>query len=267
MKPFYESALSSLYAGDCVEVMRSLIDEGKRVDKVITSPPYNIIRPDAVDRGYDLYKDGMTNEQYIDWIVSIFELYDRIVNPNGCVMWNMSYGTENTECMSLCVADVIRRTNWTLADVIVWKKSGAWPNNVSPNKMTRVCEFVYVFCRRSEFNTFTSNKKIVGKMPHTGQNVYENVFNFISAENNDGFTELNRATFSTEFVNQLINRYVTLSDTVLDNFSGTGTTMVCCEKRNRKGIYIELSEKQCEYSVKRLKRGVQTNLFDFENQQ
>ena len=262
MEEYLKTEFSTLYNADCVKVMKSLAKKGILVDKVITSPPYNIVRPNATDRGYDLYKDGMTNEEYSAWIVNIFKLYDAIVNKNGCIIWNMSYGTENTTCMNLTIAEIIRNTNWTLADIIVWKKQSATPNNVSSNKVTRICEFVYIFCRINEFNTFTANKKIIGYREDTKQAIYENIFNFIASKNNDESTELNKATFSTDFVNEIIERYILPTDIVLDNFSGTGTTMVACERRKRKGIYIELSTAQCEYSAKRLQKGIQYSLFD-----
>ena len=45
-----------------------------------------------------------------------------------------------------------------IADVITWKKRSALPNNTSPNKCTRICEYVCVFCRKEEYDTFkTSN--------------------------------------------------------------------------------------------------------------
>ena len=262
MKAFYETDLSVLYNGDCLEVMKDLLEQKIQINKVITSPPYNIVRPNSTDRGYDLYKDGMTNEQYIKWIIDIFDVYDKLLASNGCVVWNMSYGTENTTCMSLTIAEILKNTNFTLADILVWKKPSATPNNVSSNKMTRICEFVYVFCRKSEFNTFTSNKKMIGRREDTEQAIFENVFNFISAPNNDEPTELNKATFSTDFVDQIIDRYVLPTDIVMDNFSGTGTTMIACERRNRKGFYIELSEAQCKYTIERMKKGIQTRLFD-----
>jgi len=258
----FQTELSKLYNGDCINVMKALINKGITFDKVITSPPYNIIRPNSIDRGYDIYKDGMSNEDYIKWIVDIFNIYSSILNKNGCILWNMSYGTENTTCMSLAIAEILKSTDFTLADIIVWKKKSATPNNVSSNKLTRICEFVYVFCRKNEFNTFTTNKKIIGYRDDTKQAIYENVYNFINAKNNDNSTELNKATFSTDFVNSLIDMYVLKDDIVLDNFSGTGTTMYACESRNRKGYYIELSKEQCDYSIKRIKNGVQTKLFD-----
>ena len=178
MIEYYKDDLIKLYNGDCLGVMQELAQRGKYVDKIITSPPYNIIRPNSTDRGYDLYKDGMSNEEYIDFTLRVFEKYDKLLSQNGCIIYNMSYGTENTEVMNLTVAEILRQTDFTLADVMVWKKKSATPNNVSANKMTRICEFVYVFCRRSEFQTFTANKKVVGLRPDTQQKVYENVFNF-----------------------------------------------------------------------------------------
>ena len=165
--------------------------------------------------------------------------------------------------MNLTVAEILKQTDFTLADILVWKKSSATPNNVSSNKMTRICEFVYVFCRRSEFFTFTSNKKVICRREDTQQAIYENVFNFFAAPNNDESQELNKATFSTEFVENIIDRYVKKNDIVLDNFSGTGTTCVACKSRGIHAIGIELSEKQCEFSAKRIKKGVQISMFAF----
>ena len=208
MEKFYENDLVTLFNGDCVEVMKNLIDSGIKVDKVITSPPYNIIRNSDSGRCYDFYKDDKENNDYIKWIINIFELYDKILNENGCIIWNMSYGSENTELMNLCIAEILKRTNFTLADILIWKKQSAIPNNVSNNKMTRICEFVYIFCRRNEFYTFTTNKKQISTMQPTGQAVYENVFNFFETKNNDRVTELNKATFSSDFVDKLISIYI-----------------------------------------------------------
>lgn len=261
MNKYFETKYSVLFNGDCIEIMNELIEQNIMIDKVITSPPYNIIRPNSIDRGYDEYKDGMSNKEYIKWTLDIFNCYEKILNKNGCIIYNMSYGTENTEVMNLTVAEILKNTNFTLADILIWKKNCATPNNVSSNKMTRICEFVYVFCRRKEFNTFITNKKKIGEREDTKQSIYENVFNFFQAPNNDESTELNKATFSTEFVRNIIDRYVKKEDVVLDNFSGTGTTLIACEMREIKSIGIELSKKQCKHTINRLKKGIQTTLF------
>jgi len=221
------------------------------VDLVITSPPYNIIRPNSKDRGYDLYKDGMSNDEYIEWTLKMFKGFDNVLAKNGIVLYNMSYGTENTTLMSLVVADIIRKSNFTLADIIIWKKKSATPNNVSHNKMTRIVEYVYVFCRKDESNTFNCNKKELSKR-ETGQSIYENVFNFINAKNNDGRNELNKATFSSEFVRKLLNIYAKKNSLIYDPFMGTGSTAVACIIDGHNYIGSEISTEQCEHAKKRV---------------
>lgn len=235
--------------------------KSKSIDLIITSPPYNIIRPNSTDRGYDLYKDGMSNNEYIDWTLNIFREFDRCLVRDGIVLYNMSYGTENTILMSLVVADIIRKSDFTLADIIVWKKKSATPNNVSHNKTTRIVEFIYVFCRKDEFHTFNCNKQKL-KERESGQAIYENVYNFISAPNNDGSTDLNKATYSTKLVRTLLKMYAKPSSLVYDPFMGTGTTAVACVIDGHDFIGSEISSKQCEYAEKRLSPYLnQTSLF------
>ena len=231
------------------------------IDLIITSPPYNIIRPNSTDRGYDLYKDGMSNEEYIDWTIDMFKEFERCLIKDGVVLYNMSYGTENTILMSLVVADIIRRSDFTLADIIVWKKKSATPNNVSHNKTTRIVEYIYVFCRKDEFNTFNCNKKKL-KERESGQAIYENIYNFISAPNNDGSTDLNKATYSTKLIRTLLNIYAKPNSLVYDPFMGTGTTAVACIIDGHDYIGSEISDKQCEYAQKRINPYIsQTSLF------
>lgn len=241
--------INKIYNEDCIFTMSNL--KGK-VNAVITSPPYNIIRPNSTDRGYDIYKDDKTNDEYIDWTLDIFKGYNNILEKDGVVLYNMSYGTENTILMSLVIADIIRKSDFTLADIIVWKKQMATPNNVSHNKMNRIVEYIYVFCRKDEFYTFNCNKKKL-KERETGQAIYENVFNYISAKNNDGSTDLNKATYSTELIRKLLLLYTKENDVIYDSFMGTGTTANACIIEKRKYIGSELSKEQCEYAEQRLK--------------
>ena len=163
----------------------------------------------------------------------------------------MSYGNENPEQMYLTIAEIINRTNFTIADTIIWKKKSALPNNVSHNKLTRICEFVFVFCRKDEYKTFVGNKKIKSQSK-TGQNYYENIYKKKKEKNNDGANKLNKATYSSELCEQLLNIYAKPNSIVYDNFNGTGTTGVACIKLGLNYIGSELSEEQCKFSIERL---------------
>jgi site-specific DNA-methyltransferase (adenine-specific) len=163
----------------------------------------------------------------------------------------MSYGTENSSLMSLTIAEIINNTNFEIADIIIWKKKSATPNSTSHNKLTRICEFVYIFCRKNEISTFKTNKKNVNSM-NSGQLVYENIFNFIDASNNDESNDLNKATFSSEFVRKLFKIYAKENSLVYDPFMGTGTTAKACIIDKHNFIGSELSKSQVEYANKRL---------------
>lgn len=257
---YFEIENCHIYNTDCLKWMEAISKSDAKMNIVLTSPPYNTGRPcfgeDKLknhEGRYDIFFDNKTNDEYSDWTVELFSKFDAILSKNGVVLYNMSYSSENTECMFLTVADVIRKSNFTVADHIVWKKSTALPNNTSPNKLTRIFESVFVFCRKSEFKTFTCNKNVTS-VRATGQKMYQNIFNFIEARNNDESCKLNKATFSTEFVTKLLEIYAKTDDIVYDPFSGTGTTAKACLLKGLEFHGTELSENQFEYTKERLQR-------------
>ena len=256
---------------DCIHFMNMLSEKNRKVDVVLTSPPYNTSRPSSErsmknhEGRYKVYDDLKTGEEYCDWCVNIFNHIDTILKPNGVVLWNVSYGTDatiNTEGIGLMwnsISDIIRHTNFTVADKIVWKKKSALPNNVSPNKLTRIYEEVFVFCRKSEYKTFHANKE-VSKIGKNGQQFYKVIYNFIEAPNNDGSTSLNKATYSSNLCVQLLNMYAPKKGLVYDPFMGTGTTGIACEALDLNCIGTEIDAEQVEYSKERLNKFREKNI-------
>lgn len=250
--------------GDCLEWMDKIFEKsGQCIDVVLTSPPYNTSRPSTersmknYEGRYGVYEDLKTNAEYCDWCINIFNYINKILKPNGVVLWNVSYGTDatvNTEGIGLMwnsISDIIRYTDFTVADKIVWKKKSALPNNVSPNKLTRICEEVFVFCRKKEYKTFYANKEL-GKIGKNGQQFYKVLYNFIEAPNNDGACKLNKATYSSNLCVQLLNMYAPPNALVFDPFMGSGTTGIACDMLGLNCIGTEIDKAQVEYSKERL---------------
>lgn len=193
--------------------------KGKKIDVILTSPPYNTGRPSNSERSrknmegrYDVHLDTMSKDEYCNWCVKIFKDFDEILSKNGVILWNVSYGSDstvNTEGIGLLwlsIADIIRETNFTVTDRIIWEKSNELPNNVIPNKLTRIVEDVFVFVRKQEYKTFNCNKEI-SKIGQNGQTFYKNYYNFIEAKNNDGSCKLNKATYSSDLCEKLLSIY------------------------------------------------------------
>jgi DNA modification methylase len=195
----------------------------------------------------------MSDDEYNEFTVNLFNEFDRILNLNGVVLYNISYGNNNRDGMFKAVNAIITNTPFTIADVIVWKKSSALPNNCSPNKLTRITEFVFVFCRLNEVNTYYCNKPVVSTRS-TGQKSYGNIFNFIEAKNNDGSCPYNKATYSTELCEKLLSIYAPKNAYVYDPFMGSGTTAVACERMGFTCYGSEISTNQVKFSIDRIKK-------------
>ena len=244
---------------DCLNTMSRLPE--KSIDLVLTSPPYNIIRPNCKDWGYDLHVDNKSNDEYIEWTLDVFNGFDRILKTDSPVIYNLNYGTENPTQMNLTVSEILNKSSFTLADIIIWKKGNAIPNNTSPNKLTRIVEFIYIFCRKSEYDSFKTNKKFT-KKNSVNQSYYAPIYNFINAVNQDEYNKLNTATFSSELVRKLLDIYAKPNSLIYDSFMGTGTTAVGSVMNNHRFIGSEISKEQCDYIKKRIEPYLtQTKLF------
>lgn len=256
--------MNKIYNEDCMVTLDRMIDGNIKIDGVITSPFYNTNREKKplkeingnyfhlnYRRRYDEFDDMMTEDDYITFTVDLFNKIDKVLVKNGCVLYNMSYGTENTDLMYKTLFNIIDKTPFTIVDTISWKKKNALPNSVSPNRLTRICEFIYVIVRKDEIKTFKANKEVSSIRPNS-QKMYKNYFNFIEARNNDGSCHLNKATYSSELVVKLIDIYFKENSLIYDPFMGTGTTAVGCLLRKCGYIGSEISEKQVQYAINRI---------------
>lgn len=258
--------LNKIYNEDCIQTMKLHIDE-KSVDVILTSPPYNTSRSgNSKTKGcanirYDCYNDMLDDEEYINWTLDLFNNYDKVLKNNGCILYNMSYSSEKTHLIWDVVSAIKKKTSFIVADCIAWKKPNTSPNSCSYNKLTRIIEWVFVFCRKDEFMTFKCFKG-VSSIRYTGQKSYHSVSNLIEAPCNDGKNGINYATFSSSLVQQLLRIYAQKGFVIYDSFMGTGTTAIGALKEDMCYIGSEISSEQCEYAEKRIKNeSMQLTLF------
>lgn len=267
--------VDKIYNEDCFKTMERI--PSKKVDIILTSPPYNTGKSVSgsnaksvknLDARYDVYLENKTDSEYIEWTIDLFMNFDRILNENGVVLYNLSYcsgdvknGYKSTDLMWKVIASICEKSNFTVADRIIWKKKSALPNNRSHNKLTRICEDVFVMCRKSEYMTFHANKAVVSISngeKRKGQKSYENIFNFIEAKNNDGVCPYNKATFSSDLCEQLLTIYAPKNAVVYDPFMGSGTTAVACLNMGLHYIGSEISENQVAWANDRIEKAKPT---------
>lgn len=247
--------------GDSLKLIKEL--PANSIDYIITSPPYNYSSTlnsqrdkngkRKKDNMYDFFKDYMSSDEYCQWTIELFNEFDRVLKKGGIILYNFSFSAENPMLPQLMLASIHIATKFTKEGVIQWikKKAMVSNSNVLPQKYS---EDLYILMRKGEKKYAKTNRK-VSSVSKNGRINYKQFPNVIYAANGTQIDNLNRATFSTDLINQLLDGFVSDNTVVLDPFMGTGTTAVSClnAKRGIKFIGMELSSKQVAYSYKRVK--------------
>ena len=249
--------LDKIYNEDCFDTIRSMTYGGQRVDLVLTSPPYNMTsrKGGYADTGrYDVYQDWKTEKEYLTWTCELFNEIDAILKENRAVLYNFSYSIENPSLPYKLVTKIEQGTDFRLVDTIIWKKKCGLPFPANGKRLSRNWEYVFVFVRKDEMDTYENNRKVKSVSEKTGQKYYEATYNFVEARNNDGKCPYNQATYSTELCEKLLNIYCKDGWVVFDPFIGSGTTAAACIKSGRDIHYIgsEISENQVKFAEERI---------------
>jgi len=232
--------INKIYNESNLETMSKISDEF--IDGIITSPPYNITtkRKDCYyNNGYSDI-DNLSEDDYIKLRILEFKEFSRILKKDGVICYNISYHNENPILPTLLMSELHRSTDLTIADIIVWKKSNSIPFQTSPNKLSRLCELVYVIVKKDSLHTFRANKEVSSINKKTNQKFYKNYTNLVEAKNNDGIKSKLKAAYSEDFVSKLINIYFESGSLIYDPFSGLGTTARSCIKNNINYIASEI---------------------------
>ena len=82
------------------------------------------------------------------------------------------------------------------------------------------------------------------------QGTIKNVYDGKPNRNNE-FSKVHAATFPVDLPEWIIKNFSKQNDLIGDCFGGTGTTLIACEKTNRKCYMMELDPKYIDVIIKR----------------
>lgn len=201
---------------------------GQRADICFTSPPYN--GDTHLDYGdgknkklYENNFDSKTSEDYISFCHEI--LKNIFIITRGFIFWNVSYNAKSRFEYIKAITPFVDN----LWETIVWKKTGM----PIQSGLTRNCEFI--FC----FKGYEPKTKHLGDLNETNLNLWE-ISNI-----NSQIKESHRACFPVELPIRGIELSSNINDIVFEPFGGSGSTLIACEKTNRKCLMMELDPKYC----------------------
>jgi site-specific DNA-methyltransferase (adenine-specific) len=217
MKPYYDDGRGIvIYHGDCREILPSL----PKVDLVLTDPPYGEVNQE--DSGLRCLDKGSADE------IKGGELEAILSIDSDCF-----YVWCGTEQVSLLRAGFVARAFSTRLGI--WEKTNPSPMNGQFIWLSGLEACVFAKRNGAPFNEFC--KSAIWKGPT--ESVTEHP------------TEKPIWLF-----HKLILASSNQSQTILDPFMGSGTTLRAAKDLGRKAIGIEIEERYCEIAARRLQQEV-----------
>lgn len=243
-QPYFLGGEVCLYLGDCLEVMLDLEEES--VNCVITDPPY-----------------GDTS---LDWDVPVSEwmtLIRRVLKPSGSV-W--VFGS-----LRMFMEHRHEFSGWTYAQEIVWEKHNG--SSFHADRFKRVHEIAVQWYRgpwgdiyKNPVMTNDATARTVRRKqrpPHTGHieaGSYASVDggpklmrSVVYAPSCHGYAQ-HPTQKPVEILRPLIEYSCQPGGTVLDPFSGVGSTGVAAREMGRSAVLVEVDEPYCALAADRLKQ-------------
>lgn len=250
--------MNKLINGDCLEVMDKLINDGVKVDAIITDPPY-----------------GTTACNW-DSVIPFDEMWNRInqlINDNGAIVL---FGSEPFS--SALRMSNIKNYKYDL----IWKKSKCGSPLTAKYKPLTKHENISVFEKKGRRTNY--NPQMVAGTPYkrkyTPNKVNNMQFGIKGIETDNKGTrhptsildfpqkwrrqdQVHPTQKPVELMEYLVKTYTNENDMVLDFTMGSGTTGVACKHLNRDFIGIELDEKYFNVSKERINEPYKENdIFD-----
>lgn len=238
-----------LYNGDCLEVMDRLIQDGIKVDAIITDPPY-----------------GTTACKW-DSVIPFDEMWSSLKKLSNDSTPIVLFGAEP-------FSSGLRMSNikYYKYDWIIEKTAATGHLNAKKMPM-RASELVSVFykkqCVYNPQKTFGHQRKIstaihkancvkTDNYGEHGLTTYDSTERYPRSILRFKWDKQKSALHPTQkpvaLMEYLIKTYTNEGDTVLDFTMGSGTTGVACMKTNRKFIGIELDEEYFKIAEARINR-------------
>lgn len=219
-----------LINGDCYD---ELIKINKNsIDLILIDPPYNISRQsgfsrikDSADSIIKLKYHNMSidfgdwDKKEINWNILFFE-FNRILKKGGTLIIFYDIWKSNE------LKETALEFKFKQPRIGCWVKNNPVPINSNNNYLSNAIEYFFTFVKSGK-PTFNSK--------------YDNgIYNYPLCHGKERLEHPTQKPLA--LIKELINKHSNIGDTVLDCFSGSGTTAHASIETNRKFIAIEKDE-------------------------
>jgi len=249
----------------------SFIDD-ESVHLVLTSPPYWNLKkykdnPDQLGH-IDQY------EEFLSELEKVWKEVYRVLVPGGrlvCVVGDVcvsrrSFGRHLVFPLHADICVMCRKIGFDNLNPIIWHKIANANYEVSngskflgkpyePNAIIKNdIEFILMQRKPGGYRKPTERQRKLSRINKKDfNNWFQQIWNITGAS-----TRNHPAPFPLELALRIVRMFSFVGDTVLDPFSGTGTTMIASIRSGRNSIGVEIEPEYCRMAARQLKAEANT---------
>lgn len=228
-----------IYNCDCIEFMQDMVNQGKKVDCIITDPPYliNYKTRRRKDKNHK-FCSTIQNDNNKDLIKEFINLSYKILKDNSSI-----YFFCNDVYIDFFKQEIEKY--FKMKNILVWVKNNHTAGDLYSS-----------YAKKTEFIIYATKGRVIlnGKRE-------TNVLFYDRVAGNDLLHQNQKPINLLEF---LILKSSNENETILDPFMGSGSTGLACLFKNRNFIGCEIDKEYFEIAERRLKSTQDTlkqNLF------
>ena len=268
MRPYFTDDGTTLYHGDAAMVLATLPDGS--ADCIVTSPPYLGLRDYGVAGQIGAESSPA---EYVAALVAVFHEARRVLADDGTLWLNLgdSYDSaKNLLGIPWRVAFALQDDGWILRNDIIWHKSNAMPESVT-DRLSNRHEHLFMLSksRRYWFDLDPIREPHESTPDRAGVNALRGQVAIRPTGPNSGaYSEHGRnpgdvwtiatqpfpgahfATMPPALAERCIQAGCKPGGTVLDPFSGSGTTGLAAARHGRRYVGIDLNADYLDMSLR-----------------
>ena len=240
----FEIGEHRLLCGDSTDsdAMEKLMN-GEKATLSFTSPPYNAGKSETLsgnthttDNKYNEYNDNQKQSDYLQLLIGF---------TNNALLFS-EYLICNIQSLAgnkIALIEYLNEYKNNFIDVAIWDKGHGAPA-MAENVLTSAWEYMFFISSKENASRAIPNANFRGTVP----NIYRGTPN-----RNNEFSNVHAATFPIDLPEWAL-QFTKEGNIILDQFLGTGTTMVASHQLKRKCYGMELDPKYCQVIIDRMKK-------------
>lgn len=221
--------------------------ETDSIDMIQVDPPYFGIVNNKWDNQWE------DEKEYLNWCTNWTSQCVRVLKPNRMmIVW----GTLKTDTFLKYKLQCLNGSGMSPQTEIIWHYN--WGGRTNKN-FARKSELAWCYSKGDTFLFNADEVRIERKMKknirtgkeYTQGTIPTNVWNLQNHTGSKDHCKWHPTVKNLDCIKRMILAYTNKGDTVLDCFSGAGTTMIACEQTGRNFVGCELDKEYYEKSLKR----------------